>query len=142
MSDVKLERGSVKVEGQLKVDGTDIHLKAESRQDPNNNKRYRRALVHGSNDELIVNFANDYNGVKINARQESGIYLNGPTYVKNINLLETIQFLLAERERLYSAVNQLERKAGVALTPAALPETDITHRRFKIPQRFRVDVRL
>jgi len=131
-------KGTTYVEGQLKVEGTDIQMNAPSRRDPANTKRYRRALVHGSNDELVINFAKDYNGVKINARPQSGIYLNGPTYVNNVNLTEIIQYLMAERNRLFGAINTLERKARIPVTLSNPPDTDVSRRNIRIPQRFRV----
>lgn len=114
--------GRTEIGGQLLVNSTDIHLNSQRRRDPDNDAPYRRALVHGSDDELIVNFSSDYNGVTINARDNSAIKLNGTTFVDDVNILDVLRFLLAERRRLYGALNALERRAGGAITIADPPE--------------------
>jgi hypothetical protein len=60
-ADVKLENAEAVVEGNwLKVECWDIKLDAADRRSRPTGER--RALVHGSNDELVVNYADDYPG--------------------------------------------------------------------------------
>ena len=125
MSDVRLDRGFVGVEGQLRVEGPDIHVDEPSRRHSENNRPYRRALVHGFQDELVVNYSSDYRGVTINAREGDAIRLNGQTLVGNIDVSQTLLFLLEERQRLLRAVNALERKSRLPLTPAMGLDLDV-----------------
>lgn len=117
MSDVTLRSRDVVVEGQLVVEGSDIHLTIDSRRSAANTKPYRRALVHGYQDDLVVNYDNDYTGVVINGA--GGITLNGATTIEGVDVAAMINALIAEQERLLRAINVLERRAGVGLTPSA-----------------------
>ncbi|RDC58936.1 hypothetical protein HME9302_00112 [Alteripontixanthobacter maritimus] len=123
MSDVRLEDGVVAVEGHLRVEGPDIKLDERTRRDPENSARHRRALVHGSNDELIVNFANDFNSVTINARDDAAIrlkggtiHLDGDTRVQDLELATIIRMLLEERRSIMAAINGIERHLGMPVS--------------------------
>lgn len=119
MSDVTLRSRDVVVKGQLVVEGSDIHLTIDARRSAANTKRYRRALVHGSQDDLVVNYDNDYTGVVINGTGSGGITLNGATTIEGLDIAATINALIEEQERLLSAINVLERRAGAGVTPSA-----------------------
>ena len=123
MTDLKLKNDHVTVEGSLKVYGPDLHLSLNKRKDATNTSRYRRALVHGRGDILIFNFSNDYNGIILNGEKEAGIQLHGKVILNDNNIEEmikglqdTIDFLLKDRTRVYSAINALNKKAGLPLT--------------------------
>ncbi len=117
MSDVTLRTNDVLVEGQLVVEGSDIHLMIENRKSAANTSYYRRALVHGYQDDLVVNYDNDYTGVVINGA--GGIKLNGATTIEGVDVGAMINALVAEQERLLGAINVLARRAGAAVTPSA-----------------------
>ena len=65
----KLEvNGSVKVGSHLYVNGADIVLGLDDNR-PKGTKIHQRALVHGGNDELIINYDGDFEG---------GVLVSGP----------------------------------------------------------------
>ena len=65
-SDVKLNGESVSIEGSLQVYGPDLALEWPDRRSASSAPG-RRALVHGFQDELEVNYDNDYpNGIRLN----------------------------------------------------------------------------
>ena len=61
-ADIKLDGELVIAEGTLKIDGTDLLLDSQERRVGNTSPTYRRALVHGFNDDLVINFNADYTG--------------------------------------------------------------------------------
>lgn len=81
MVDVKLADNHVEIEGALVVNGPDIHLSTDERRDSRNASTYRRALVHDFNDSLVINFNNDFKGVKINGSKSEGIDCRGNVHV-------------------------------------------------------------
>lgn len=88
MTDLKLENDKVVVEGRLKiegpeliVEGNDIKLDKADRRSNSNASRHRRALVHGHEDELILNYGDDYLGVTINGNRGKGVEINGNVFV-------------------------------------------------------------
>lgn len=103
----------VDVESRIvQVKGTDIMLDGPGRRTPSRRDPYRRALVHGSGDQLIVNFNGDYKG---------GVVVNGDVNVPGtltaqgrdvaatlIALLDAVQQLTTQVADLESRVATLE----------------------------------
>tara|TARA_R110002126_G_scaffold9840_1_gene44213 strand:+ start:19052 stop:19510 length:459 start_codon:yes stop_codon:yes gene_type:complete len=134
MTDIKLESDFVAVEGSLKILGPDLKISAENRKVSSNRQTYRRALVHGNGDRLIVNFHDDYLGVEINGRRNEGIQLNGNVSVNGTDILdiinglqEAVGNLMENQETLAERIKELEIKAG--LRPTKQLESWITANR-------------
>ena len=68
-ADIKLEGEVVVAEGTVKILGSDLQLDSMERRVGNTSPPHRRALVHGFNDDLVINFNADYTG---------GLTLDGP----------------------------------------------------------------
>lgn len=128
MADVRLDTDKVIIEENLYVEGPDIRLDYPSRRADDNLSAERRALVHGSNDDLILNFSNDYKSVTINARDGSAITLNGgqirlngETHISNLNDawdVATILNILLEERRLYQlAIRRIEEHLNLSPSP-------------------------
>lgn len=63
-SDIKLEGNSVVAEGhRFKIDGEDLELHSSQRLQQTSSEEVgkpRRAMVHGTQDQLIINYSQDY----------------------------------------------------------------------------------
>lgn len=87
-SDIVLkDNNEVHVNGwRLVLNGADLVIDAGQVRRTNSSD-FRRAIVHGSNDTLIINFANDYpNGVII----QSDMNVNGKLQVKSLESTDEI----------------------------------------------------
>lgn len=142
MSDVRLENGQVEIDGTLAINGPDLKLDLASRRKADNTAEHRRALVHGFEDELVINFNNDFKGVVIKGNKEAGIELEGQVFVNGKNLEEllsalkrTIEFLSEDRSRVYAALNRLERNASLDTTKKQKPVTFVSNVRLDVPFR-------
>lgn len=104
--DVKLETSGVRIEGSyLYVNGPSFELNDETRHVEDHSGNWRRALVHESDDTLIVNFADDYRGIVINGNRSEGIKLNGEILCSDLlesrRLLATHHFGVSESANFY-----------------------------------------
>lgn len=82
-SDIKLNGSQIELEAtHVVTEAHDLHLNFAGRRKPGGSP-YRRALVHGFEDELIVNYSGDYPG---------GITLNGHIQVLGIDGKRRLHF--------------------------------------------------
>lgn len=88
MSDLKLTETGVISEGvYFAIHGISLELKDNNRfASGRNTHQVRRALIHGTEDQLVMNCENDYQGVEINGQKSGGVKLNGMVYVNGPDL--------------------------------------------------------
>ena len=120
MTDIKLGRNNVVVEGSLMILGPDLKLAGEDRKISSNSEPDRRALTHERGDRLVINKHDDYLGVEISGRGIHGIKLNGNVAINGTKILEiinglqeTVGKLIENQDILSERIKELEIKAGL-----------------------------